>query len=422
MTRADRDGAAPVGRPVPGRTARHSYRSLMALPHAPAVVGFGLLGRFPLAMAPLTLVLVGQQVAGSFAIGGLAAGAYSLARAVSSPYLGRLVDRHGQRTVGRLQLGGFVVVMFALIGLAAGLVPVAPFVPLAALAGLCTPNISAFSRARWMDMVPESGVARSQAIESLNDEVTFLVGPAAVALLGTVLPVWVPLTVILTACAVGTWGLTAVPASASALHRQASGTPPKARWITLGWLIFLCIPTTMGMALAGVTLVVVASAQAWGDPGAASVVYAVNALASMVGAGIVGQLAMPRPRLRLVVVSGLYFVGLVPLALIGTVPGLVMAALTGGLFLAPLLIVVNTVVAVFTPAENRAEAFSWVGAATGLGLAIGSTAVGYSIDVAGEAAGRQLTVLLAAGPVAFALAWAWYQGLVMRASVPRVSE
>ena len=92
----------------------------------------------------------------------------------------------------------------------------------------------------------------------------------------------------------------------------------------------------------------------------------------------------------------------------GTHRKLTAARLTYGPFLAPLLIVVNTVVAVLTPAENRAEAFSWVGAALGLGLAIGSTVVGYALDASGEVAGRQLTVLLALGPVLFSLLWAWH--------------
>lgn len=408
--RSDRDQAATSGRLVPGRDT-HTYRSLLATPHAPAVVGYGLLGRFPLSMAPLTLVLVGQQVADSFAVGGLAAGGYSLARAVSSPWFGRLVDRHGERRVGRAQLLGFLVVMVALVGVATEVLPAAPLVPLAVLAGVATPNISAFSRSRWLDMVPESGIGRSQAIESLNDEISFLIGPAAVALLGTMLPVWVPLVLIALACLVGTWGLTAVPTPARREHPHpdTSAAARGGRWLSTAWAIFLGVPMTMGMALSGVTLVVVASCQAWGDEGAAPLVYAVNALASMVGAAVVGHLSTSRPGLRLPVVSGLYLAGLVPLALASSVPGLLVAALTAGLFLAPLLIVVNTVVAVLTPAANRAEAFSWVGAALGLGLAIGSTVVGYALDHGGELAGRQVTTALAIGPVLFALAWAWHR-------------
>ncbi len=460
MTRSNQEGAVEPGRPLPDRGVsgpasdghhapdlddrpfpdlgsralpddadpapaepdfQHGYRSLLRLPHAWAIVWYGLLGRFPLAMAPLTLVLVGQQVADSFAIGGLAAGGYSLARALSSPWLGRLTDQHGQRLVGRAQLVGFVLVLAALIGVAARLVPVVALVPLAILAGVATPNISAFSRSRWLDMVPESGVGRSQAIESLNDEITFLIGPAAVALAGTVLPVWVPLAVIGVACVVGTWGLTAVPAHVEpgSAHAAPHADQPRGRWLSVGWAIFLGVPTTMGMALSGVTLVVVASTQAWGQEGSASVVYIVNALASMVGAAVVGHLAMTHPTLRLAAVSGLYLAGLLPLAFVSNVPGLIVAGLTCGLFLAPLLIVVNTVVAVLTPAENRAEAFSWVGAALGLGLAIGSTVVGYALDASGELAGRQLTVLLALGPVLFSLLWAWHYAATGRRTAGR---
>ncbi|HEY6710571.1 MAG TPA: MFS transporter, partial [Actinomycetota bacterium] len=56
-------------------------------------------GRMPTGMAGLAIVLLVRDAGGSYAAAGMVAGAYSAALAVTSPLLGRLVDRVGQTRV-----------------------------------------------------------------------------------------------------------------------------------------------------------------------------------------------------------------------------------------------------------------------------------------------------------------------------------
>src|SRR3954465_10828084 len=68
--------------------------------------------RLPMGALGLLLVLHTHDLTGSYARGGVAAGAYLLALGVSAPALARVVDRRGQTTVLRVgalvEAAGFV--------------------------------------------------------------------------------------------------------------------------------------------------------------------------------------------------------------------------------------------------------------------------------------------------------------------------
>lgn len=68
---------------------------LAAHRRAAALVALSVLARLPLAMFSISLLIYAHHLTGSFAVAGLASGAYVIGRGVSSPVLGRLVDRHG---------------------------------------------------------------------------------------------------------------------------------------------------------------------------------------------------------------------------------------------------------------------------------------------------------------------------------------
>jgi MFS family permease len=68
-------------------------------PRATALLVTSRVARLPLAMFSISLLVHVHRLAGSFAVAGAASGAYVIGRGLSSPLLGRLVDRHGQTTV-----------------------------------------------------------------------------------------------------------------------------------------------------------------------------------------------------------------------------------------------------------------------------------------------------------------------------------
>ncbi|MFI2563344.1 MFS transporter [Paenarthrobacter sp. NPDC018779] len=201
----------PTPRPsrLPGRFAR--------LPElaGPGFLPLGLFARLPLAMLTVGTLTLVTSVSHSYAIGGMAAGAVGIGSAIGAPVLGSLADRAGQRTV---LLVAAVINTLAVAGLlgAAYLTPaysspmdaVAVLVT-AFLAGASCPQVGPMARVRWMALTtrnlatPVAGhrsVAANRAdldtalsYEGTADEITFVLGPALVGLLASLVAPWLPL-------------------------------------------------------------------------------------------------------------------------------------------------------------------------------------------------------------------------------------
>lgn len=186
-----------------------------------------------LTIGVLTMV---TQVSNSYAIGGFAAGAIGLGAAVGAPFVGYLADRLGQKRVllvaaivNTLLVGAVVLLAYALLPsdgarLADGATLVVLFAAL--LAGSTSPQVGPLSRVRWMALskklpAKERGPAVDTALslEGTADEVTFVLGPALVGLLASLLAPWLPLVL----AAV----MTAVLVSLFALHPTVEAVGPR---------------------------------------------------------------------------------------------------------------------------------------------------------------------------------------------------
>ena len=162
-----------------------------------------------------TLTLV-TAVSHSYAIGGMAAGAVGIGSALGAPVLGSLADRAGQRIVllvaaviNTLAVAGLVAAAYVTPGY--GSVSDAVGVLIAAfLAGASCPQVGPMARVRWMalttrNLSPSSttggrSVAANRAdldtalsYEGTADEITFVLGPALVGVLASMVAPWLPL-------------------------------------------------------------------------------------------------------------------------------------------------------------------------------------------------------------------------------------
>ncbi|MFJ4207302.1 MFS transporter [Paenarthrobacter sp. NPDC089675] len=194
---------------LPGRFAR--------LPElaGPGFLPLGLFARLPLAMLTVGTLTLVTAVSHSYAIGGMAAGAVGIGSAVGAPVLGSLADRAGQRSV---LLAASVINTLAVAGLlaAAYLTPSygSPVEALAVLvaafiAGASCPQVGPMARVRWMALTTRNlasknaghrSVAANRAdldtalsYEGTADELTFVLGPALVGLLASLVAPWLPL-------------------------------------------------------------------------------------------------------------------------------------------------------------------------------------------------------------------------------------
>jgi MFS family permease len=223
---------------LPGRFAR--------LPElaGPGFLPLGLFARLPLAMLTVGTLTLVTAVSHSYAIGGMAAGAVGIGSALGAPVLGSLADRAGQRIVlvvaaivNTLAVAGLLAAAYLTPGYESAADAIAVLVA-AFLAGASCPQVGPMARVRWMalttrNLSPAAGsggrsVAANRAdldtalsYEGTADEITFVLGPALVGVLASIVAPWLPLAL----AAVMT--ITLVPAFAVHPSQQAVVPAPR---------------------------------------------------------------------------------------------------------------------------------------------------------------------------------------------------
>ncbi len=192
----------------------------------------GFVARVPLAMLTIGAGTLLTAVSGSYAVGGFAAGAVGIGSALGAPVLGYLADNFGQRPV--LLLSAFINTLF-IVWLVASSYLVSDyswpeawiFLSAAFLMGGTCPQVGPLARVRWMAMTsggkdgvvdPARDLDTALSYESTADELTFVLGPAVVGLLASLITPWLPLAL----AAVIT--LTMVPAFA--IHSTVNSVVP----------------------------------------------------------------------------------------------------------------------------------------------------------------------------------------------------
>jgi MFS family permease len=184
--------------PPGGRFAR--------LPHLAgrSFILIGLFARLPLAMLTVGALTLVTSATGSYALGGTAAGAVGIGSAIGAPVIGALADRKGQRPVLLVAAVLNALSVLALIGTAwavpaDGAFPVA-LIAAAFLSGATCPQVGPLARVRWMALTSRGKGKESNrdldtalSYEGTADELTFVLGPALVGILASLVAPWLPL-------------------------------------------------------------------------------------------------------------------------------------------------------------------------------------------------------------------------------------
>src|SRR5262249_357060 len=162
------------------------YLEILRLPGALAFSAAGFLARMPMSMFSLGTVLLIAATTGRYGLAGVVAAVGSVGFALGAPQFARLVDRFGQRRVLRPQVAAFGATTVAFMTLAELRAPLAAVIVPGALAGATMPSVGSMVRARWSVLL--AGTSRLHtafSLESVADEIIFVVGPALVTLLAT---------------------------------------------------------------------------------------------------------------------------------------------------------------------------------------------------------------------------------------------
>jgi MFS family permease len=360
------------------------YGRILRTPGVAAIVGATVVGRLPIGISGLAILLYVQQVSGSFAAAGACAGSLALGSALGAPLQGRLIDWRGERALLPL---AFAHAAGLLLVWALGAGGAAPAVLAAAsfCAGAAIPPVSSVLRSRWPLLLSERPelIPSAYALDSVLIEVIFVVGPLlTTVIVATIGPQYA--LVVSAACVLGgTFMLLA------GLHGRERPEAPEAgsRRFGLGalaapglrTLVLASLP--VGFAFGTIEVVLPAFSAEEGQRELAGVLLAVWAGASGV-AGLAYGAHPPRSpltavHLRLACVLPIATAGLFAATSPATM-GLLVVLM--GLPIAPLIASRNQLVERVAPRGTATEAFTWPLTALVAGVSLGAGVGGALVE------------------------------------------
>jgi predicted MFS family arabinose efflux permease len=363
-----------------------AYRPLFQSSEARRLVAASLTGRLPIALFDLPLILLAQQVSGSFAVAGIAVGVHAGAIAISAPFRGRLVDRRGARTA----LPPLVVANALAIGalpLAAGLDAAWLIVVVAGIEGVTAPPIVASMRLEWQRLLgrEDERLAQAYAFESVAQVSLFVVGSllaaAAIALVGA------------SAALAVTAAIALVGGLAFALLARTGAQPPVESRSRLGPVRIrgvrtLAIATALAdVGLGTVDVAVVAFAQQRGESAAAGVLLAIFAASSLIAGALYGARRWRSPpERRVAILLGLTGATLILLAAADSLLVLGLLLIVAGIPSTAQWATMSLALDRVAPPDSGAEAYNWLSSANAAGVALGGVIAGVAIEVSGTTA------------------------------------
>ncbi|MGH8866363.1 MAG: MFS transporter [Actinomycetes bacterium] len=386
--------------PRQGRAARPRslYRQALATPGAIGFVVPGFVGRMSIAMVGIGLVLLVSSVTDSYGIAGGVAATFALAQSLAGPFVGRLMDRLGQARVLLPAVAVHAGAMLALVAAAESGAPTWTLFVAAGMSGAAFPSLGSLVRARWSHLLGRlrpSALDAAYALESVGDEVIFVLGPVLVTVLSTEVERSAGVLAALAFTVTGSLVLAAhrgsePPASgASGVRGRSALRSPAVRAVSL-------VFGGAGLVFAGGEVSVIAYAEEAGNRSDAGWLLALVAVGSMLSGIVYGARTWRSPLWRRFALGACGFGGgTVLMALAPSVPLLGVAAFVFGLGVSPTLIPGFALIARYAPDGRLTEAMSWATTMLGVGIAVGSSGAGRAVDLAGP--GYALWLVAVAG-------------------------
>jgi MFS family permease len=363
------------------------YRSVLSVPGSPGLMLSALIGRMPLGMSSLAILLLVRGTHHSYTIAGVSVGAYAFASAGSAPIQGRLIDRFGRMRVMIPMAVAQAIVLVGFVLASSADASGATLVPLAALAGGLMPPVSPTARALWRDVFTDPQVRdTAYALDSVVQEVAWVTGPLIVALVVGFTSPEVAVLLVATMCVIGTTLFVRSPLARGSGTRSAH--EPRTSVLANHELRAMLAPIALtGVGIGAIEVGLPALALHAGSRPASGLLLALWSLGSMVGGlwygARVWSLSLTH-RYRLFLFGAI--VCTAPLIIARSIPEGIAASLLAGLMIAPMFSCQYALVARAAPSGAQTEAFTWVTASLVAGLSIGSAIAGALIGLAGVSA------------------------------------
>jgi MFS family permease len=395
--RRERRSGSPV--------SRNQYLQLLRLPGALAFSAAGFVGRMSMSMYGLGTVLLIALLTGRYGMAGTVAAAGSVGYAVIGPVVAQRADRLGQRRVLLAQTGVFAVGCAAFIACAEIGAPLWMLLVSGILAGASMPSVGSMVRTRWSALLgpDERRLHTAFALESVNDEFIFVIGPALVTLLATQVTAASGIGAAAALCITGTVLLAmqrgTEPPAVTGSHGPGGPAPPgpapaggraarlSARQFRLpaaGLATMAPAFLLIGAMFSSIDLSTVAFAAELGHQPVAGLILGTYALGSAVGGLWYGSRHWQAPLgRRFIITAALSVLGI---STFWAVPGLLALDAVGfvaGLAISPTLMTGYALLERQAPRHRRTEAMAWLSSTISVGVAAGSAFAGHIIDARG---------------------------------------
>jgi MFS family permease len=389
--------------------SRNHYLELLRTPGALGFSAAGFVGRMPMAMFGLGTVLLIASITGKYGLAGIVAAAGSAGYAICAPQVARLTDRIGQNRVLRPLVAVFAVSTIAFVTCAELRAPLWALLAAGGLAGASMPSLGSMVRARWSALVGSDSqlMHTAFALESVADELIFVIGPALVTVLATEVYPAAGVIVAAVLCVTGTLLLAAQrrtqPTPRPRLPRaprELPGAPGpgmpgasraplalRARQLRIpvpGLITLAPVYLFVGSMFVSIDLSTVDFAQQHGHKPLAGFILGTYALGSATGGLWYGSRTWRASLERRFAVTLCCTVAGV--ATFWAMPGLLWLTAViffCGLTISPTLIAGYGLVERQAPVARRTEGMAWLSSAISVGVAAGSAIAGHLIDIGG---------------------------------------
>lgn len=378
------------------------YRSLFAIPGLRAAFVASVLGRLPIGVAGLAILLYVQTRSHSFTQAGLASALYVLGLAAVAPVLGRLIDRLGPRPIMMACSAIYPAALLVLIYAVERSAHPAWIALSALIAGAALPPVSICMRALFPRVVEDPALLpTAYSLDSALVEFIFIVGPALVAAcVGAGYPALAVASAAVCAAAGGSIFVRAEMVRAWHPTRGGSSTRRgllRRPQLLLVFAITVCYSIAFGLFEVAVT----AFAAEHGRPGIAGVALAMASVGSAAGALTYGSRhwTMPLPRQFLWALLGMA-ASIMLMTPLENIALFVVISVIAGVPMATVISIQSLLVSHLTPREMLAESFTWgttclLGGISG-GLAAGGVLVERAAPSGTMATAAAITALGAA--------------------------
>ena len=347
--------------------------------HAPSTLGFGTIGRVPMAMNTVAIVFLVSDVSGSFAIAGITSAFYTLAGAIVAPRIGKLADRFGTKSVllpvtlvnALAILGLLYFIDRSLIGLFA----------LAALSGATFPSFGSYTRTRWSrSLKDEKELSSALSLESVFDETAFVVGPVLAGFLFALYGSRSPLLAGIVFVVIGGIGLALTSTDNGGFTRVEDDHSRGILSIPYVKSLLLSL-VAMGLLFGSNFVVIIAVATEGGRASDGGLWVGLYPIGSAVSGLIYGFIHWKiSSTVRYTVSLAVMTVCTSGILFFQDLDTIAFWIIVSGIAIGPALIYANAFMKELVPLSRLNESFAFLGAAISIGITIGSVLSGVIVE------------------------------------------